>query len=212
MSLTIQALTMLHMVGAGLYLGASHDTYARLRLKKNQWLTFVQDFLFWLLNGLFIFLWLQWVNEGVVRVYIFLSLLCGYAMYRALFQNLYRRTLDTIIRIVAWSYHTVIKVTDILLIKPMVYLYKMIIALIVMVMTLLLRIGQFGLRFLGVLWRPLGRLISRLRNAIATRFKRWLAHKIKKKEVKKGPHTQQQNKKEGFFIRMLNRLLNKFQK
>lgn len=75
MSVTTQLETMLAMIGMGGWLGLSIDTYSRFlqRRKRARFIVFINDVLFWLLQGLIIFYVLLLVNEGELRVYIFFS-------------------------------------------------------------------------------------------------------------------------------------------
>ena len=94
MTLTVQFYTMIAMVAMGVWLGVAMDTYSRFfhpSKSKSLWL-YANDVVFWLLQGLLIFYVLYVVNEGELRLYVFLALLCGYAAYRALLQPLYRRS------------------------------------------------------------------------------------------------------------------------
>ncbi|MCA0170812.1 spore cortex biosynthesis protein YabQ [Bacillus sp. RAR_GA_16] len=102
MTLSVQFYTMVAMVAMGVWLGIAMDTYSRFlhpNRKKNVWL-YANDVIFWLLQGLLIFYVLYLVNEGAIRFYVFLAILCGYSAYRALFQPLYRRLLERIILVI----------------------------------------------------------------------------------------------------------------
>lgn len=99
MSLTVQLQTMLVMVAMGGWVGISIDTYSRLIRGRrwNKWITVINDSLFWIIQGLFVFFILLQVNEGEMRFYILLALLCGYSCYRALLDNMYKKMLDALI-------------------------------------------------------------------------------------------------------------------
>lgn len=96
MTLTTQFYTLLAMIGMGSYFGAALDTYTRFlkRSSSRAWLIFINDFLFWLIQGLIIFYVLFLVNEGELRLYLFLALLCGFAAYQALFKTIYKKMLE----------------------------------------------------------------------------------------------------------------------
>lgn len=156
MTLEIQALTMIHMVGAGAYLGASFDTFIRLSLKKkNQWVMIIQDVMFWLLNGLFIFIWLKSVNEGEMRIYIFLSLLCGYALYKALLQNFYQNTLERLLRFITALYRFIVQLCMILFITPLHWLYQLVITIILFCAGIIIEAARYLYKLLLFLSRPL---------------------------------------------------------
>ncbi|UTW70562.1 spore cortex biosynthesis protein YabQ [Anaerobacillus sp. HL2] len=85
------------------------DTYSRLirGRKWKKWMTVINDGLFWILQGLFVFYILLQVNEGEMRFYILLALLCGYSCYRVSLYKIYLKILDAVI-------HAVIK-------KPIIF-------------------------------------------------------------------------------------------
>ncbi len=183
MTLGIQALTMLHMLGAGIVIGTSLDTYRRLRfIKGSRWLTFIQDLLFWLSLAVITFLWLKSVNEGEMRVYVFLSLLCGYAMYKALFEALYRRLLDRTIELVIVLYRFVKKMFYYLLIKPLILLYQFLMLIIITLTGFLFQLGKGLYRLLMkiilFLSRPLVHFVKGL-------VKGWKAYWLKRQKEKK---------------------------
>ena len=57
MTLSTQFLTMLSMIGMGSLFGAMLDTYQRFlnRPKRNHWIVFFNDLLFWVIQALLIF-------------------------------------------------------------------------------------------------------------------------------------------------------------
>lgn len=120
MTLSVQFLTMLSMIGMGSLFGASLDTYQRFlkRPVRKSWVVFINDILFWLLQGLAIFYILFLVNEGELRFYIFLALLCGFAAYQALMKNIYLKLLEIVISTIISIYYFIVKVIRLLIIRP----------------------------------------------------------------------------------------------
>ncbi|MEB1809626.1 MAG: spore cortex biosynthesis protein YabQ [Bacillaceae bacterium] len=165
MSLTIQFYTMLSMVAAGTWLGASIDTYRRFARQprpKWSWMTIFNDFLFWLIQGLLIFYVLLKVNEGEMRFYIFLALICGYAAYQALFQRIYLRSLETCIRASIAIYRFVRALIISIFINPIKWLLKLLYSLVIMVISLILSILMFIFK---VIFKPLswlGKIVYKL--------------------------------------------------
>ncbi|MDQ0340649.1 spore cortex biosynthesis protein YabQ [Caldalkalibacillus uzonensis] len=149
MSLDTQLLTMLHMVGAGLFLGASFDTYFRLRGPARRSIVYmVQDVLFWLLNGMVVFLWLKGINHGEVRLYIFMAIALGYAMYRSMLQTYYLRVLNTVINVAITTYRWTVKLLTVLIVLPIRFIFKVLLAVLVFSGSLFIGIGQSIYRFL----------------------------------------------------------------
>ena len=152
MTLSTQLYTMLAMIGVGAWLGAAIDTYGRFlkREKRAKWIVFIHDILFWLLQGLIAFYILLMVNEGELRFYILIALVCGFAAYQSLFRYFYLSLLETIIQLVINLYRFLENLVRMLVIKPIQLLVQ---ALII----ILLGIWKFVhtiLRFLLlVVWR-----------------------------------------------------------
>ncbi|MYL51582.1 spore cortex biosynthesis protein YabQ [Halobacillus litoralis] len=100
MTLTTQFITILAMIGGGMFVGASLDTFERFFGKRKRgWLEIIYQLSFWLFQASFLFYLLYLANYGELRVYVFVAIVCGFAAYRALFQNLYLKTLEMWIRI-----------------------------------------------------------------------------------------------------------------
>ena len=192
MTLTVQFYTMVSMVAMGLWLGIAMDTYSRFlhpHRKKSFWL-YINDVIFWLLQGLLIFYVLFLVNEGTLRLYVFFALLCGYAAYRALFQQLYRHSLERII-IITITIMSVIKslVTN-LVYRPILFILKLLLSLCMMLVSIITTIFWFIIKLFWVpvkwgfllLWRliPLSiraRLIKTagIADTIKNYIKNWLS-------------------------------------
>ncbi|WP_066059224.1 spore cortex biosynthesis protein YabQ [Robertmurraya korlensis] len=124
MTLTTQFLTMLSMAAMGSYLGAAIDTYNRflIRSKRKSWLVFLNDIFFWVLQGLIFFYVLFVVNQGELRSYIFLAILCGFAAYQSLLKRGYARVLEIIITMIISIYRYAVKIFLMLIYRPIVSL------------------------------------------------------------------------------------------
>ena len=179
MSLTTQFYTMIAMIGMGSWLGAALDTYGRFlkRPKRAQWFVFINDILFWVLQGLIIFYTLLSVNEGELRVYVFLALLCGYAAYQSLFRTGYLKLLDVLISGVISTYRFIAKTFHLLIVRPLQLLIQFLIVLalggfkLVMalskilynILLVLLKIILSPIHWIGVLlWKLVPRNLKKL--------------------------------------------------
>ncbi|MCS0674696.1 spore cortex biosynthesis protein YabQ [Cytobacillus firmus] len=163
MTLTTQFVTMLAMIGMGSVFGAALDTYNRFlqRTRRKSWLVFINDILFWLVQGLAIFYILFLVNKGELRFYIFIALLCGFAAYQSLFKKMYLRVLEISIRMAISIYRFFVKTITLLIYKPIQGLIMALIAIAVMLgkglyslLKVILRVFWFILKvvFLPVKW------------------------------------------------------------
>ncbi len=130
MSLTTQFVTMLTMIGMGNWLGVSIDTYTRFfKRRRARLFVFLNDLLFWIMQGLLLFYVLFHVNEGEIRGYIFIAILCGYASYRALFQKPYKWTLEICIQAVIVAYRFILKIIYLVIVRPIRFIFRLIIGL-----------------------------------------------------------------------------------
>lgn len=197
MTLTTQLYTMLAMIGVGAWLGAAIDTYGRFlkREKRAKWIVFIHDILFWLLQGLIAFYVLLLVNEGELRFYILIALVCGFAAYQSLFRYFYLSLLETIIQLVINLYRFLAKLVKALVIKPIQLLVQ---ALII----ILLGIWKFIHSTLRLLLLVVWRIVKIC--ALPFRWIGMLVWKLVPKVVKK--YLQILFKKlEGFFTLVKNR-------
>src|SRR5699024_5518630 len=71
------AITMLTMIAGGVYLGFAFETYRRLTrgLRKNWLFLYVLELGFWFIQTAVLFYILFKVNEGELRIYVFLACL-----------------------------------------------------------------------------------------------------------------------------------------
>ncbi|MFF2450336.1 spore cortex biosynthesis protein YabQ [Neobacillus sp. NPDC058068] len=137
MTLSTQFLTMLSMIGMGSLFGAMFDTYQRFlnRPKRKTWIVFCNDLLFWIIQALLIFYTLFIVNNGEIRFYIFIALICGFAAYQGLFKGIYLQLLEFVIK-------TIIAVTKFLKKTFQLLIYKPILGLTQLVITIILVLGR----------------------------------------------------------------------
>ncbi|SFA51346.1 spore cortex biosynthesis protein YabQ [Anoxybacillus pushchinoensis] len=144
MSLHIQFTTLLAMIGTGFVIGACFDTYAHIfdRSKRHRLIVWIADILFWIVQALYAFYTLLLVNNGEIRFYIFLAILCGYAAYRALFQHVYVRLLRRIIRIIVSLYRLFVRLFYYVIIFPLRLLYRFFVFLLFTTCHFILSIGK----------------------------------------------------------------------
>ncbi|RPJ99928.1 spore cortex biosynthesis protein YabQ [Priestia endophytica] len=165
MTLNVQFYTMVAMALTGSYLGAAIDTYRFFfnRQLVSRWIVFCHDIVFWLLQAVLIFYVLFVVNEGELRFYIFLALLCGFAAYQSLFKKPYQSLLTFLVRAVVSLYLFVVRLIQGLVVKPIWFIIQALIAIVLYVGNLLftvtltvLKIFLFPLAWLlRIIWRML---------------------------------------------------------
>ncbi|OIJ14455.1 spore cortex biosynthesis protein YabQ [Anaerobacillus arseniciselenatis] len=164
MSLTVQLQTMLVMVAMGGWLGMAIDTYSRLirGRKWKQWITVINDSLFWIIQGLLVFYILLQINEGEMRFYILLALLCGYSCYRALLYRIYQNILEATIQAIIKTYKFCKAALFMLVINPTKGLLKLLYTVCMMILSFLITVIFFLLKVLYTPFIWLGRGIWRL--------------------------------------------------
>lgn len=150
MTLSTQFLTMLSMIGMGSLFGAMLDTYHRFlkRPHRKGWIVFLNDLLFWMIQALLIFYALFLANNGELRFYIFIALLCGFAAYQSLLKAMYLRLLEFLIE-------TVISVSRFTKRTFLLLIYKPIVGLIQLVIAILLTFGRGLLSLVKFIWKVL---------------------------------------------------------
>ena len=153
MSLTTQFYTMLAMAGMGGWIGVALDTYGRFlkRPIRARWVVFINDFMFWVVQGLILFYLLLLVNEGELRVYIFLAVLCGYATYQSLLKGLYLNILERLIQTSLSIYRFLLTVGRVMLVRPIVSLVQLLIVILLGTMNFLWTLLKMTFQFLYIL-------------------------------------------------------------
>jgi spore cortex biosynthesis protein YabQ len=165
MTLTIQLMTILSMIGMGIYLGIIIDTYQRFlkRKQRNKIIVFLWDFFFWLVQALLCFLVLFNVNGAELRLYVILAIVCGFACYQSLFHFIYLRYLEIAIIIIKRIFQFIYQTIRYIIVMPIVWLlttlgsiflfiWLLIVRVIKGIIIVLLKIGKF---LLILLWQPI---------------------------------------------------------
>ncbi|MFY4777238.1 spore cortex biosynthesis protein YabQ [Metabacillus sp. RGM 3146] len=146
MTLTTQFYTMLAMIGMGGWLGAALDTYGRFlkRSTRARWFVFLNDVVFWVLQGLCFFYVLLLVNEGELRLYLFLAILCGYAFYQGLLKEVYRKLLNFFINTVVMFTMFLMKTGNFILIKPITGLLHLLFLIVAGILNIIWKIIKWA--------------------------------------------------------------------
>jgi spore cortex biosynthesis protein YabQ len=199
MTLSTQFLTMLSMIGMGSLFGVMFDTYQRFldRPNRKSWIVFLNDLLFWVIQALIIFYILFLVNNGELRFYIFVALLCGFAAYQSLFKGIYLRLLEFIIKTIIAIYRFMRRAFQLIIYKPVLGLIQLVISIIILLGRGLFSLVKFVLKILWVvlrvIWVPIEKIMLLL----------W---KLLPKSIKKSVE-KLYNKTAGIFMEIKNYLL-----
>nr|WP_027415778.1 spore cortex biosynthesis protein YabQ [Aneurinibacillus terranovensis] len=190
MTLTGQAATLLSMVLCGIGIGMLYDTYRTLerRCGLSLWLVWVCDLLFWISCTFLVFGTLLRINEGIVRIYIFLGIGIGGISYLLFLQRTYLYILGRMISFILWVYMLLMRLLYYLLIVPIRFLYRALLSILLLLATVLLTVGKWILRpfcWLGLwLWKRAGKVWERpngkwrgLWRKIRNILTNWIKHK-----------------------------------
>ena len=152
---------MLVMIGMGTFFGAALDTYNRFlqRSKRKNWITFINDVLFWVFQGLLIFYVLFHVNQGEWRFYIFIALICGFAAYQSLFKQIYLKILERLINVVISIYNFFVRLFLALIYKPIKGLVTLLISTIMILSNGLYMVIKWVIRSIWLIIRQIIKLI-----------------------------------------------------
>ncbi|WHY00823.1 spore cortex biosynthesis protein YabQ [Neobacillus sp. DY30] len=165
MTLSTQFLTMLSMIGMGSLFGVMFDTYQRFlnRPNRKSWIVFINDLLFWVSQALIIFYTLFLVNNGELRFYIFVALLCGFAAYQSLFKGIYLKLLEAIIKSVIALYQFFRRAFQLLIYKPVVGIIQLLISIVILLGRGTFSLVKFVLKILlfivKLVWVPIVKIM-----------------------------------------------------
>lgn len=164
MSIQVQAITMLLMVACGMSMGLLYDTY---RVMKGQtglrgWLVIICDLLFWASCIFLVFGTLLRVNEGMVRIYLFLGMGIGAWIYFSLFTSFYIKWFLRLINLVKAIYRFIVRLINLVIIKPLIFLYRTIVAIVIGTALFIWRIVLFFYHILQKICIPIGKGSSKL--------------------------------------------------
>ncbi|SDS78865.1 spore cortex biosynthesis protein YabQ [Paenibacillaceae bacterium GAS479] len=175
MTLETQGWTMAMMLLSGLLMGTAFDGYrvVSYELRFPRWIMPVLDIAFWVITALAVFRVLYASNEGEVRAYVFLGLLIGICLHYLLFSRAVIKLSKWLIVAMRAIVQFLIRLTDMLLIRPVIGIYRLIrvltgfllvfsIFLFRIVLQLVRPLGILFLWILGPLLRPLDRQLRQL--------------------------------------------------
>lgn len=157
MTLQIQMITMLLMFTAGLALGALFDIFRILseHFRLPKWAMPIVDIVYWIVATILVFRLLLGSNEGQVRVFVFIGLCLGVLLYYPLFSKWTDHTVHFIIRMVYALVHFLGKTIQVLLIKPVKGLYRLVIVILGFLMAIAIFLYKIVLQLFYPFWKVL---------------------------------------------------------
>ena len=189
MSIAFQLQTVLAMSVCGALMGMGYDTYHVFTGKGRlpAWVTFFLDILFWVGSMGVVFWVLVRVNDGIVRLPIFIGMLLGAWMYFVIGSKKYVQFLHAVIKFIRWLYRTIVAIINTLIVRPVLLLYKLVFMLVTFLLTIVTTIFGYGWKIIRTLTSPFARWGQQLGKNIfgkwagfRSHWKKWLFGKKQK--------------------------------
>lgn len=182
MSVHDQFVTLFMMFVCGNGLGVLFDAYRVLshRLGIPGWLLAILDVVYWLVAAPAVFRVLYRTNHGEIRFYVFFGLILGISFYFLFCSVLTVRFVVWLFKRVTQAYRLLVRLFEVLVVKPVTALYK----LIVIILGFVTAVSIFLFRIMLQLFHPIRKPLLRLARwiyskgrqpftAIGHIFKRW---------------------------------------
>ncbi|WP_063845970.1 spore cortex biosynthesis protein YabQ [Paenibacillus sp. FJAT-27812] len=178
MTLSMQWLTMAVMLLSGLGMGTVFDGYRVMsnELKFPRWWLPVLDVIYWMAAALVVFRVLYASNNGEVRAYVFIGLAIGIILYYLLLSKIVIIVVKWVIGAVRKLIAFVLKCLEILIVKPILLLYKLVMVILAFGSALTI----FALKIVVQLVRPFWKLLLWMVRPVTRPLGRWLSPYIAK--------------------------------
>lgn len=164
------------MFVCGCMMGGILDVYRVIsgQVRLARWLVPLFDVLYWLAAMIIVFRTLYVANLGEVRIFIFLGLLAGIVVYYILLSRTFIRLVRLLLRWIIATCQTVVRMFRLLVITPLVFIYRILLAIFMFFGTASIFLCKIVLQLVYPLWkliyRPLIALMKRLRLDAAFRW------------------------------------------
>ncbi|MEW9702463.1 spore cortex biosynthesis protein YabQ [Paenibacillus sp. SI8] len=157
MTLHVQFQTIFMMFLSGIALGSMFDVFRVLsgKLRLPRWTISLIDVLYWIVATILVFRMLIYSNEGQIRVFIFLGMGIGICFYFALLSIWIIRLTLLLIRIVVALYRFIRRTVELLIIKPIIGLYRLTVIILGFLLAVAIFLYKIVLQLLYPLWRLL---------------------------------------------------------
>lgn len=157
------------MFVCGCVMGGLLDAYRVVsgQLRLARWLIPLFDVLYWLFAMVIVFHTLYRINLGEVRMFIFLGLLAGIAVYYAALSPYVIRFVRLLLRWLGAVRRFIVRLFLVAVWKPLMFLYRLMYAILMFFGTTTIFLCKFVLQLVYPLWRllrqPFLALMARLR-------------------------------------------------
>ena len=134
--ITNQAYLFLIFIANGIIIGLLFDIFRILRrsFKTSDFITYIEDILFWILTGLTILYSIFVFNNGEIRLFMFFGIAIGITMYMLLLSsiiiktnvaiiNFFKRIILAILNIIKLPFKYILKLIKKLFLKPIAFIF-----------------------------------------------------------------------------------------
>jgi spore cortex biosynthesis protein YabQ len=177
-SLNVQFLTLAAMALSGAGLGLLFDTYRVLsgEFRFPRWLIPPLDLLYWFAGTLAVFRVLYISNGGELRLYVLLALMIGVSFYFGRMSPAVIRTIRFFIEVCRRVVRFMLRLGNLLIIKPAIGLYRVTIVFFGFLAALSIFLFKLVLQLAYPLWKLLSWMLRPLIAKLGTliRAERWL--------------------------------------
>lgn len=156
------------MFTSGWSLGILFDIYRVVTRPMHlpKWMFGVLDILYWCTATIFVFRMLFLSNYGELRFFVFLGLLVGIGFYFAVMSKVTIEAIQLMIRCILWLVRFVIQLFNVMVIKPIIMLYKLFVTLVGFIVAVSIFLLKIVLQLFYPFW------------AIAKWFIKWMRNKV----------------------------------
>jgi spore cortex biosynthesis protein YabQ len=123
-TLQVQFISLIWMIGSGIIMGVVFDVYRVLQKKFRikGWLISMLDLLYWTGATVFVFLVLLSSNDGQLRFYIFMALIAGLWIYFKKWSSLTIQIVLWLIQVIEIGIKWMLILIDALVIRPLMFI------------------------------------------------------------------------------------------
>lgn len=181
MSLQVQFLTLGMMLCSGWLLGSLFDTIriVTTQMRLSRWFLHLVDVLFGLVSALLVFRLLYISNSGEIRLFVFIGLIIGIMTYFIWLSRSVVKVIEFLLECVKKCYRFVIWLLNGMIVRPLIGLYKLLLALIGMIVAISIFFYKIMIQCLYPFWKGLLWVIKLTRLDLQW-IRRWINRVISK--------------------------------
>ena len=175
MIVDLQLQVMVMMIGAGSLIGLNLTLYDRyiIREKSSGW-RWLTDGAFWIVQAIVVFLLLFQVNGGEWRMYVLLSVVCGFAAYETFIKKIIISIFNVVDNVIKWIVRAIITVFTVMIVSPILLILRVIQTVGGGLFSAVCRILLFILRLIYKPFDPIFQYSRKNFTLFAKKVKKWL--------------------------------------